>query len=82
MIISARIISTTGTFNVPRHCAQIEFLLGTNRTQGLYPECQAYFNGTSNGALALVKADFTSNNAMEIGASMGISFGSAGWIAL
>ena len=81
MIISARIISMTGGFSVPRPCGQIEFLLGPNKTQALYPECQTFFNGTED-AVALVKADFTSKNAMEIGASMGMSFGSAGWIAL
>lgn len=82
MIISARVISVMGGFSVGRPCAQIDFLLGANKTLALYPACEAFYNGTSEHAKVLVDANFSSNNAMEIGASMGMTFGSAGWIAL
>lgn len=65
-----------------RPCAQIAFALGETDTLAAYPQCIDYFNGIAPNLPVVVTADFSSSNAMELSAALGIPFGAAGWLAL
>lgn len=80
MFASAAILSVIGGFFVIRPCAQIASVLGQSGTLFFYPNCQPFFNGSAQEQV-IVEVDFYSKNPLEISASLGISFGSAGWLA-
>ncbi len=80
IIISAQIVSGMRGLFVVRPRAQVDFVLGQQRTLAIYPECKAYYQGASYTPV-LVKADFN-GNALELASSLAVVFGSAGWIAL
>ncbi|KAL8726533.1 MAG: hypothetical protein Q9166_006665 [cf. Caloplaca sp. 2 TL-2023] len=81
MIISALIISKTGGFYQAWPCEKISFLFEDDPAgfQRAYPACFTA-NGTMDGWVA-VRAKFA-GNAPQIAASLGLTFGSAGWLAL
>ncbi|KAK0351900.1 hypothetical protein LTR91_025381 [Friedmanniomyces endolithicus] len=81
MFISANIISTMNGWYVTRPCAQIGSIFGPHHTVAVYPECQAYFNGTNPQQVAIVVASMSNGNPISIAATLGVSFGSAGWLA-
>ena len=81
MFSSAAIISQIGGFAVIRTCAQIAFVVGPKGTLFFYPDCAPYLNGTNPQQQVIVEADYNSANPLEISASIGIGFGSAGWLA-
>ena len=63
-------------------CTKINSVLGPDMTVNTYPDCINFFNGTNKAQQVVVTANFNSLNPMEIGASLDISFGAAGWLAL
>ena len=81
MFSAAAIISSMGGFYTTRPCAQIASIVGQDMRINLYSSCLPFFQG-SNGALeVVVEAEFPNGNPVEIGAGLGIKFGSAGWLA-
>ena len=81
MIISAQIISSAGGFYQAWPCAKISFLYEDDSAgfQNAYPQC-FMTNGTIHGWIA-VKAKFA-DNSPQIATSLGLTFGSAGWLGL
>ena len=75
------VISTMNGWYVTRPCAQIGSIFGPHHTVAVYPECQAYFNGTNPQQVAIVVASMSNGNPISIAATLGVSFGSAGWLA-
>lgn len=47
----------------------------------LYPGCESFYNGTNVDQYVLTKADQNGSNPVEIGTALGISFGTAMWLA-
>ena len=80
MIISSKILTRIGGYYRAMPCDEIAFLLD-NQTQfeTSYPQCFVA-NGTIDGWIAL-PASFD-RNAAQIGNSLGLTFGTAGWLAL
>ncbi len=80
MIISTLVITQAGGFYQGRPCKEIAFTLDDDKTfANSYPQCFVA-NGSTDGWVA-VKADFAGNVA-QIGTSLGVTFGTAGWLAL
>jgi PPE-repeat protein len=82
MFSSAAIISGFTSLSTTYPCAQINFTLGEDGTLSHYPDCIAYYNGTNPGQRVVVTPNFDSENPIEIAAALGVSFGTAGWLAL
>jgi hypothetical protein len=81
MILSALITSGINSYYTTLSCAEIAFLSNSSTPVAeLYSTC-AHPNATINN-LAVVHADFNSGRPEEIGASLGMSFGMAMWLAL
>lgn len=80
MFTSGPIISMIGGFFVIRPCAQINFVLGEKGTLHFYPDCQSFYNGNQQKQI-IVEADFFSQDPIALAASLGLPFGSAGWLA-
>ncbi|KAJ8114981.1 hypothetical protein OPT61_g3265 [Boeremia exigua] len=79
-VIMAAVISKYGDYYQPRECGQIQFLVKSQEELSIrYPECSR--NASSN-ALTLVRANFSSSAPEEATVALGISFGSAAWLAL
>jgi len=78
---SLLVISTMNGWYVTRPCSQIGSIFGPHHTVAVYPECQAYFNGTNLQQVAIVVASMDNGNPISIAATLGVSFGSAGWLA-
>jgi hypothetical protein len=82
MFASAAIISGFTSLSTTYPCAQINFTLGEEGTLKYYPECIVYYNGTDLEQRVVVTPNFDSQNPIEIAAALGVSFGTAGWLAL
>jgi hypothetical protein len=82
MFASAAIISGFNSLSTTYPCAQISFTLGEEGTLSYYPDCITYYNGTNLGQRVVVTPNFDSKNPIEIAAALGVSFGTAGWLAL
>ena len=67
---------------VTRPCAQVASVLGQGGTLAYYPTCSSFFDGTDPTMRVIVKGDLSSNNPVELGASLAIPFGAAGWLSL
>ena len=87
MVISTVIVSKMGGYYRAMPCEEIEFIYTTGQQEGLrtdYPQCFA-LNGTMmDGGWVAVKAKFGGGGVKipEIGAALGTTFGTAGWLAL
>ncbi|KAK1044231.1 hypothetical protein LTR74_018320 [Friedmanniomyces endolithicus] len=82
MFSSAAIISIIGGWYTTRSCAQINFIFGRTNTLAVYPACVAYYKGANVNQHVVVKAtESTGANPIEVGASLGVTFGAAGWMA-
>lgn len=82
MIISTLVISSQGSYYRATPCDEIAFIYASNDQDGLqtdYPQCFTA-NGTTDGWVA-VAANFA-GNIPQIGTSLGMTFGMAGWLAL
>jgi hypothetical protein len=82
MFASAAIISGFTSLSTTYLCAQINFTLGKQGTLSYYPDCIAYYNGIHPEQRVVVTPNFNSENPIEIAAALGVSFGTAGWLAL
>jgi hypothetical protein len=82
MFSSAAIISGYTSFSTTYPCAQIGFTLGEEGTSAAFPDCVMYYNGTNPEQRVVVYPNMDSENPIEIAAALGISFGTAGWLAL
>jgi hypothetical protein len=82
MFSSAAIISGYKSLAATYPCVQIDSVLGENGTLGMYPGCSTYYDGSNFDQRVVVSPDFESENPLEIAAALGISFGTAGWLAL
>lgn len=51
-------------------------------TLAVYPECTAYYDGTNLEQRVVVTPDMDSGSPFEIAAALGVSFGTAGRLAL
>lgn len=63
-----------------RQCAQVDYTLGETRTRKQYPDCDAFYSGEDPNKVTLIKA--TMSGAMSAGATLGLAFGPALWLAL
>ena len=80
MILSSPIVTKTGGYYRAMSCDEIKFILGNqNQFEASYPQCSAV-NGTIDGYIAL-PATFNTD-AARIGNTLGMCFGTAGWLAL
>ena len=82
MFSSAAIISGYKSLTATYPCVQIDSVLGEDGTLAMYPGCSAYYDGSNPDQRVVVSPDFESENPLEIAAALGISFGTAGWLAL
>ncbi|KAI1425885.1 hypothetical protein F5Y12DRAFT_324580 [Xylaria sp. FL1777] len=83
LIIGAIIISSIGGFYLAQPCDKINYTLnGQDATMLFYPECASFFSGENLDQHAVVKANLFGDNAIEVGTSLNIVFGPAGWLAL
>ncbi len=82
MLIPDQIPGTQNDYTT-RPCAQVNYIFGNmaNVTVLLYPECQAYFDGTKPNQHALIQAKM-GENPVEIAAFIGMAFGAAFAVAL
>jgi Predicted membrane protein (DUF2306) len=81
MVLSALIITMLNSYYTTMSCDQITFMYGSsNPVQKFYPQCSSP-NSTVND-LVVVHASFGSGRPEQIGASLGVSFGMAVWLAL
>ena len=81
MFSAAAILSSMGGLYTTRPCAQIASIVGQDMTLNLYPGCLPFFQGKNAILEVVVEAGFPNGNPVEIGAGLGITFGSAGWLA-
>jgi hypothetical protein len=86
MFISASSIANNPSYYTSRPCAQIAYSyqgLGPTEaiTTSLYPDCQAFFNG-SNPDQHVVVALNLNGLPDQVGAALGESFTMAVWLAL
>lgn len=81
-IISTIIITSYGGWSTVWPCAKISSIVGPDTTLAFYPGCASFVDGSNPLKEVIVEADFNSENPAEIGAALGLPFGSAGWIAL
>ncbi|KAL8917791.1 MAG: hypothetical protein Q9172_005680 [Xanthocarpia lactea] len=81
MIISTLLISKAGGYYQAMPCDKISFMFEDDQTgfRDSFPACFAA-NGTMDGWVA-VNADFA-QNVVQIAASLNVTFGTAGWLAL
>lgn len=79
MIIAVQVMSSMGSWYTVRPCVQIAFVSEADAIS--YSNCASYLDGTNPDALAIVHVDF-SGTTTEIGASLGVPFGMAVWLAL
>lgn len=86
MFASASVIANKGSYFTTRPCAQIAYnYLGLGQTEAittyLYPDCQAYFNGSNPDQHVVVTLN---SNGLpdQVGAALSESFGMAAWLAL
>jgi hypothetical protein len=86
MFASASVIANKGSYYTSRPCAQIAYSYqGSGKTEAittyLYPDCQAFFNGSNPDQHVVVALNF---NGLpdQIGATLGESFTMAVWLAL
>ena len=81
MIISALITSKLDTYYTTRTCDEVNFIYRNDdgQAQRLYPQCAAPEGADT---VVVVRAIFGSGRPDQIGASLGISFGMAMWMAL
>lgn len=81
MFLSALVISQLKSYDTIRPCGEILFMYD-NKTEAKqhYPQC-SNSNSTTDD-LVVVHADFNSGRVEQIGASLGVSFGMAMWLAL
>lgn len=79
---SAQIITSLKNYYSTRPCAQIDFIFKHSQKTvlALYPGCASFYNGTNVEQYVLTKANHN-GNPVEIGTSLGISFGMAMWLA-
>ena len=68
-----------GDYYTVRPCAQIEYISESDARS--YPACNAYFDSTNRDAQAVVHANFQGSQT-EIGAALGVPFGTGVWLAL
>lgn len=83
-VIMAIIISQHGDYYQPRQCAQVQYLEpNATRFAELYPRCISSDTGAiADGAVTLVQANINSQRPEEMAAALGLTFGSAAWLAL
>ncbi|KAJ4242864.1 hypothetical protein NW757_011759, partial [Fusarium falciforme] len=82
MIIMASIIGSSNDYFQPRMCAQIDYVLGESDTRASYPDCDSFYTGKDLDKRVLVKANMGDEGSdMEVGASLGLAFGPALWLA-
>ena len=83
MLLCALITSSIGGFSLNMPCDKISFIVGPETTGRLYSSCRPYVTkGTNGGTEVVVEATLNGTNPAEIAASLDISFGVAGWLAL
>ena len=82
MFSSAAIISGYYSLATTYPCVQIDSILGEDGTLAAYPGCITYYDGSKLDQRVVVSPDFESENPIEIAAALGLSFGTAGWLAL
>ena len=83
MVIAAATVTASNDYYAARPCAQLAHIArNQSATLELYPECEAFFNGTDLGKNALVHASMGSGRPSEIAGAFGISFGMAIWVSL
>jgi hypothetical protein len=86
MFISASAIASKTGYFTSRPCAQIAYSYESTGnaeaiTSYLYPDCQAFFNGSTPNQEVVVTLNFN-GLPEQIGAALGESFGMAVWLAL
>ncbi|WAO95538.1 Hypothetical protein NCS54_01316600 [Fusarium falciforme] len=82
MIIMASIIGSSNDYFQPRMCTQIDYVLGESDTRASYPDCDSFYTGKDLDKRVLVKANMGDEGSdMEVGASLGLAFGPALWLA-
>lgn len=82
MIIMAVIIGSSGDYFQVRTCAQVDYVLGESDTKANYPDCDGFYTGRDLHQQVLVKASMGDGSSdMEVGASLGLAFGPALWLA-
>lgn len=81
MIISALIVSMINSYDTVMSCAELIFLYGSSiPVKQFYPPCAQSVDPANQ--LVVIHADFNSGRPEQIGASLGINFGMAIWLAL
>ncbi|KAK4556838.1 hypothetical protein LTR86_005818 [Recurvomyces mirabilis] len=81
MIISANIFGSMHAFFAVYPCEQINFVMGEQGTLKFYPGCASYYDGSAMDQKVRVRPNFNGTDPMEIAASLGVAFGTAGWLA-
>ncbi|KAI3321924.1 hypothetical protein HD806DRAFT_150609 [Xylariaceae sp. AK1471] len=83
LIIGAMVISAIGGYYVAEPCDKINFAIGNqNATMTAYPGCASFFSGENPDQQVVVKANFSGDNVMELGAALNMAFGPALWLSL
>ncbi|KAL6722245.1 hypothetical protein ACLMJK_001352 [Lecanora helva] len=83
MIISAQIVGPAGGFYQAVRCDKIKFLYADRAIPGVeqdYPQCFSSAPNATIDGYTVVPATF-SGNSMQIGSALGVTFGTAGWLA-
>ncbi|KAK5653945.1 hypothetical protein OQA88_7870 [Cercophora sp. LCS_1] len=83
-IVMTLIAGSSGDYSAARSCAQVDFILGANRTHDLFPACEPFYTGQNPEQQVLVPAKFGTDDqtAATVGAAFGETFGAALWLAL
>jgi Predicted membrane protein (DUF2306) len=81
MIISTLIITMVGSYYTTMSCDEIIFIHGSSHpVKEFYPQCSS--PNTTVDDLVVVHADFGSGQPEQVGASLGMNFGMAMWLAI
>ena len=83
MIISAQIVGPAGGFYKAVLCDKIKFMYADRATPGVeqdYPQCFSSAPNATIDGYTVVPATF-SGNSVQIGTALGVTFGTAGWLA-
>lgn len=83
MIISAQIVGPVGGYYKAVLCDKIKFMYADKGTVGVeqdYPQCFSSAPNATIDGYTVVPATF-SGNGVQVGTAMGVTFGTAGWLA-
>lgn len=83
MFLAASIISSSGGYHAAMPCGKVDFILEDRSTMAQrYPGCAAYLDGSNPDQYAIVPANMSGPDAVQVAAALNLSAGGAFLVAI